>query len=65
MHKVIQLILDFLYNKNMPLSMKIYVHYINLMKTKSYKNFKVFETLKGRVIRKRIHAFDNLTKKLC
>jgi len=32
MHKVIQLISKKLYNKNMPLSMKIYVHYMNLMK---------------------------------
>ncbi len=32
MHKFIQLISNFLYNKNMPLSMKVYVHYMSLMK---------------------------------
>jgi hypothetical protein len=32
MYKVIQLISNFLYNENMPPSMKIYVHWMNLMK---------------------------------
>ncbi len=40
MHKVIQLISNFLYNKNMPLSMKVYVHYMNLMKNQIIQNLK-------------------------
>ncbi len=36
MHKVIQLISNLLYNKNMPPSMKVYVHYMNLMKKPNY-----------------------------
>ncbi len=36
MHKVIQLISNFLYNKNMPPFMKVYVHYMNLMKKPNY-----------------------------
>jgi hypothetical protein len=32
MHKIIQLISNFSYNKNMPLSMKVHVHWMNLMK---------------------------------
>jgi hypothetical protein len=39
MHKVIQLISNFLYNKNMPLSMKVYVHYMNLMKNQIIQKF--------------------------
>jgi hypothetical protein len=37
MHKVIQLISNFLYNKNMPFSMKIHVHWMNLMKNQIIK----------------------------
>ncbi len=39
MHKVIQLISNFLYNKNMPLSMKVYVDYMNLMKNQNIQKF--------------------------
>jgi hypothetical protein len=37
MNKVIQLIWIFLYNKNMPLFMKVHVHWMNLMKNQLYK----------------------------
>ncbi len=37
MHKVIQLILNFLYNKNMPPSMKVHIHWMNLMKKNHVK----------------------------
>jgi hypothetical protein len=60
MHKVIQLISNFLYNKNMPLSMKIHVHYMNLMKNQIIQKFQSLEILK-----KMIHFFNHLTKKLC
>jgi len=43
MHKVIQLISNFLYNKNMPLSMKIHVHWMNLMKNQIKQFFWKFE----------------------
>jgi len=65
MHKVIQLILDFLYNKNMALSMKIHVHYVNLMKKEIRQKFQSFETLKEKAYRKMIHFLNHLTKKLC
>ncbi len=43
MHKIIQLISNFLYNKRMSPSMKTHVHWVDLMKTKKYKNFKVLK----------------------
>jgi hypothetical protein len=46
MHKIIQLISKFLYHKNMPLLMKVHVHYINLMKNQiiqKFQNLKIFE----------------------
>jgi hypothetical protein len=37
MHKVKQVISNFLYDKNMALFMKVHVHWMNLMKNQSYK----------------------------
>jgi hypothetical protein len=39
MHKVIQLISNFLCNTIMPLSMKLHVHYMNLMKNQIIQKF--------------------------
>jgi hypothetical protein len=39
MHKVIQLISNFSYKKNMPPSMKVHVHYMNLMKNQIIQKF--------------------------
>jgi len=49
----------------MPFSMKVYVHYMNLMKTKLYKNFKVFKLWRKGLQRKRIIFKNHLSKKLC
>jgi len=65
MHKVLQLISNFFRNKIMPLSMKVHVHYMNLMKNQIIQKFQSFEILKERAIRKRIHFFNHLTKTLC
>ncbi len=43
MHKIIQLISNFFDYNNMVFSMKVYVQYMNSMKTKLYKNFKIFK----------------------
>ncbi len=40
MHKIIQFISKKLYNKNMPLSMKVHVHWMNLMKNQIIQKFK-------------------------
>ncbi len=55
MHEVIQLILNFLYNKNMFLSMKVHVHWMKLVKNEIIKKFQSFEILKEKLIRQRIH----------
>jgi hypothetical protein len=49
MHKVIQSILNFLYNKKMPLFMKIHVHKMNLMKNQILQKNQNFEILKKRL----------------
>jgi hypothetical protein len=46
MHKVIQLISNFLYNKNIPPSMKVHVHWMNLMKNQIIQKFQNLEILK-------------------
>ncbi len=43
MHKIIQLIYKFLYNKNFPSSMKVHVHWMNLMKNQMKQTFQNFE----------------------
>jgi hypothetical protein len=51
MHKVIQMISNFLYNKNMPPSMKVHVHRMNLMKNQIKQKFQNLEIFKERAIR--------------
>ncbi len=62
MHKVMQLISNFLYNKNMFLSMKVHVHWMNLMKNQIIQKFQSFE-IKEKAARQRILVFNHLTKK--
>jgi hypothetical protein len=50
MHKVIQLISNFFYNKNMPPSMKVHVHSMNLMKNQIVQKFQNLKILKERVL---------------
>jgi hypothetical protein len=42
MHKLIQLISNFLYNKNMPPPVKVRVHWMNLMKNQIKQKFQNF-----------------------
>ncbi len=65
MHKIIQLISINLYNKNMPLFMKVHVHWMDLMKNQIIQKFQIFELLKERVARQRIRLKNHLIKKLC
>ncbi len=65
MYKVIQSISNFLYNKNMPPSMKVHVHWINLMKNQIKLKVQSLEILKERVTRKRTHFLNHLIKTLC
>jgi hypothetical protein len=65
MHKIIQLISNFLYNKNMPLSMKVHVHWINLMKNQIIQKCQSLEISKERASRQRTHFLNHLTKTLC
>jgi hypothetical protein len=52
-HKIIQLFSNFLYNKNMPPSLKVHVHWMNLMKNQIIQKIQSFEILKKRGIRQR------------
>jgi len=52
MHKIIQLISNFLYNKNMSPFMKVHVHYMNLMKNQIIQKFQNLQILKEKVTRK-------------
>jgi L-lactate utilization protein LutB len=65
MHKVIQLISIFLYNKNMPPSMKVRVNWTNSMKNQIIQKYQSFESLKERASRQKTHVFNHLTKQLC
>jgi hypothetical protein len=49
----------------MPPSMKVHVHWMNLMKNQIKKKFQSFEILKERVTRQRTHLKNHLIKKLC
>jgi len=62
MHKVIPLISNFLYNKNMPSFMKVHVHWMNLMKNQIIQKFQSFEILKERIARQRVHFLNHLIK---
>jgi hypothetical protein len=55
MYKTIQLISNFLYNKNMSPSMKVHVHGINLMKNQIIQKFHGFEILKENIFMQKIH----------
>ncbi len=65
MHKIIQLILIFLYNKNIFLFMKVHVYSVNLMKNQIIQKFQSLEILKEKVARQRIHFLNYLLKHLC
>jgi len=54
MHKIIQLISNFLYNRIMSPFMKVHVHGMNLMNNQIIQNFHSFEILKEKVVRERI-----------
>jgi hypothetical protein len=61
MHKIIQLISNFLYNKTFPILWKyMFIGWIG-WKTKSNKNFKI---LKERATRQMTHLKNHLIKKL-
>ncbi len=47
--KIIQLISICLYNKNMSPSMKVHVHWVNLMKNQIIQKFQSFEIKKKRL----------------
>jgi hypothetical protein len=47
----------------MPLSMKIDVHWMNLMKNQIKQKFQSFEILKERATRQRIHFLNHLIYK--
>ncbi len=64
-YKIIQLISKFLYNKNMPPSMKVHVHWMNLMKNQIIQKFQNLKILKEKVARQRTHFLNHLIKKLC
>jgi len=49
----------------MPPSMKVHVHWMNLMKNQIIQNFQSFEILNERTIGQRIHFKNHLIKKLC
>ncbi len=51
--------------KNMPLFMKVHVHWMNLMKYQLKLFLQSLEILKERVARQRIHFSNHLIKKLC
>jgi len=65
MHKIKQLISNFLYNKNMSLFMKVHVHWMNLMKKQIKQKNLSLEILKERATRQRTHFLNHLIKKLC
>jgi hypothetical protein len=48
----------------MPLSMKVHVHWINLMKNQIIQKFQSLEILKERDVRQRVHFFTYLIKKI-
>jgi hypothetical protein len=62
MHEVLPLISNFLYNKNMPSSMKVHVHWMNLMKNQIVQKFQSLEILKKRVARQKTHFNNHLIK---
>jgi len=64
MHKVIQLISNFFYNKNMPPSMKVHIHWMKLLKNQIVQKFQSLKILKERVVtREKTHLKNHLIKK--
>ncbi len=55
MHKIIQLTSKKLNNNNMPLFMKVHVHWMNLMKNQIIQKYQSLEILKEKASRQRIH----------
>jgi len=55
MYKIIHLISNFLYNKNMSPFMKIHVHLINLMKNQIIQRFHSLEIFKKKTLRQKTH----------
>ncbi len=49
----------------MPPSMKIHVHWMNLMKNQIIQKNLNLEVLKERVARRRVHFFNHLIEKMC
>jgi hypothetical protein len=49
----------------MPPSMKVHVHWMNLMKNQVIQKFQSLEILKERASRQRIHFKSHLIEKLC
>jgi hypothetical protein len=49
----------------MPPSMKVHVHWMNLMKNQIIQKFRNLDILKERVARQRTHFKNHLIKKLC
>jgi len=49
----------------MPPSMKVHVHWTNLMKNQFIQKFQNLEILNERVVRQRTHLKNHLIKKLC
>ncbi len=49
----------------MPLSMKVHVHWMNLMKNQIIQKFQSFEVLKEMIAKQRIHFLNHLIKKIC
>jgi hypothetical protein len=65
MHNVIQSISNFVYNKNMPPSMKVHVHWMNLMKNRIIQKCQNLQILKEKAARQRTHFKNHLIKKNC
>ncbi len=59
------MISNFLYNKKMSPSMKVHVHWMNLMKNQIIQKFQSFEILKERVTKQKTHLKNHLIQKLC
>jgi len=62
MHTIIQLISNFMYNKNLSHFMKIHVHWMNLMKNQIIQKFQSLGILKDKAAKQRTHFFNHLAK---
>jgi hypothetical protein len=64
MYKVIQLISIFLYSKKHAPSMKVHVHWMNLMKNQIIQKFQSLEILKKRATKKKTQYLKPFDKKI-